>query len=142
MTTVNVGDYITGTGTLHVTDCPTCGCVYAIPDGVYRMGQKYKTQRTIYCPNGHEWHYTGKTHAEELRELREQTARATAERDQAEADARAARAREGKATKSAQRLRARAAAGVCPHCNRTFKQLAAHMKTKHPEALSHAHADH
>jgi chemotaxis response regulator CheB len=27
----------------------------------------------------------------------------------------------------------RVANGVCPCCNRTFKQLARHMKAKHPE---------
>lgn len=33
--------------------------------------------------------------------------------------------------KSFKRMETRVAAGVCPHCNRTFKQLAAHMKCKH-----------
>ena len=30
------------------------------------------------------------------------------------------------------RQKKRAAAGVCPCCNRTFKQLARHMERKHP----------
>lgn len=37
-----------------------------------------------------------------------------------------------KATKGVvTRLSKRASAGTCPCCNRTFKQLAAHMATKH-----------
>lgn len=31
------------------------------------------------------------------------------------------------------RERKRAAAGVCPCCNRSFVQLSRHMKTKHPD---------
>ena len=39
------------------------------------------------------------------------------------------RAQKGQNTK----LRKRVKAGVCPCCNRTFKQLAAHMARMHPE---------
>lgn len=35
-------------------------------------------------------------------------------------------------------LRNRAAAGVCPCCNRTFEQLGRHMTTKHPEYVKEA----
>lgn len=38
-----------------------------------------------------------------------------------------------KNARKAKSLSDRAHAGVCPCCNRTFKQLAAHMKTKHPD---------
>lgn len=31
------------------------------------------------------------------------------------------------------RLKNRAAAGVCPCCNRTFHQLVRHMAAKHPD---------
>lgn len=135
--TVTIGDEITGVGTLHVTDCPTCGCMYAIPDGIYRNGKKWKAKRTIYCPNGHEWHYLGKTHDEEVRELRDQVARANARRDQAEAAERMARAREGKWKKESSRLKQRAAAGVCPCCHRHFTNVERHVKTKHPDYVAH-----
>jgi hypothetical protein len=130
---VQVGNTIDGVGTLHVTDCPTCGVVYAIPDGLYRRGQRYKENVAIYCPNGHTWHYLGKTHAEELDELRDQVARQRSLRDQAEASERAQRAAATRARNERDRLKVRAAAGVCPCCNRTFKQLARHMETKHPD---------
>lgn len=35
--------------------------------------------------------------------------------------------------KKKEQLETRAANGVCPCCHRTFKQLARHMKTKHPD---------
>lgn len=131
---VNVGETITGTGTLHVTDCPACGCVYAIPDGIYREAQRLKTRATIYCPNGHTWHYTGTTHEQQLAELRDEAARERQRREQADAEALAQRRAAMRARKDRDRLKRRAEAGVCPHCHRTFQQLARHVKSKHPDA--------
>ena len=128
---VQVGSEITGVGTLHVVECPSCGCIYAIPDGIYQRALRRKVNDSIYCPNGHTWHFTGKTHAEELQELRDRVARERAARDQAKASERAQRAAATRARKERDRLKKRAEAGVCPHCNRTFQQLARHMKTKH-----------
>ena len=133
MTALAPGDTITGMGTLHVTDCPTCGCVYAIPDGVHRRGMRHKENATIWCPNGHQWHYIGKPHDVEVRELRERLASERARRDQAEAAERAQRAAATRARNERDRLKVRAKAGVCPCCQRTFQQLARHMKAKHPD---------
>ena len=33
------------------------------------------------------------------------------------------------------RIKKRVANGVCPCCNRTFKDLAAHMSTQHPDYI-------
>ena len=133
MSSIFVGDTITGSGTLRVTDCPTCGVVYAIPDGLYKRGKRYKEKVSIYCPNGHTWHYMGKTHEQELQGLRDEVARERAARDQAEANERGQRAAATRARNERDRLKQRGEAGVCPHCNRTFKQLARHMHSKHPE---------
>jgi len=35
------------------------------------------------------------------------------------------------------KIKKRVKHGICPCCNRTFKQLAAHMKNKHPEYMEH-----
>ena len=59
---------------------------------------------------------------------REQTRTRTA---RAEAKHQKNVARSQKAAKT--RLKNRVASGVCPCCNRTFKQLAAHMSRQHPE---------
>jgi hypothetical protein len=50
-------------------------------------------------------------------------------RERAEKERRRANGYKGHAT----RITKRAKAGVCPCCNRTFKQLAAHMATQHPQ---------
>jgi hypothetical protein len=34
--------------------------------------------------------------------------------------------------KAKQKLEARVHAGVCPHCHRSFKELARHMAAQHP----------
>lgn len=51
----------------------------------------------------------------------------------AEQDARNARELAAKEARSKERLKKRIKNGVCPCCHRTVKQLAAHMKSKHPE---------
>jgi hypothetical protein len=53
---------------------------------------------------------------------------ARSEREIAERERRRANGYKGHAT----RITKRAKAGVCPCCNRTFKQLAAHMASQHP----------
>ena len=53
------------------------------------------------------------------------------QREWAESRARGANIAAGKAKSQAKKMLQRVHAGVCPHCNRTFKQLAQHMKDKH-----------
>lgn len=128
-----MSDTLTYSGELTVTTC-WCGTRHAVPAELYdyqrRQHQDGKSVTGICCPLGHSHVPAGKSEAAKLREQLEQEqdrrAQIAAERDQAEASARAYK---GAAT----RARKRAGAGVCPCCNRTVKQLAAHMKAKHPE---------
>lgn len=91
---------------------------------------------TFHCPWGHAQHFTEKeSEADTLRRERdrlkqraaqlEDATRAAQERELA-AERRASAAR-GQVT----RLKNRAAAGVCPCCNRTFVNLQRHMASKH-----------
>lgn len=94
---------------------------------------------TIYCPNGHPWHYTGanselqraklraKLLAESLQWTQDRLTETRAERDHAEAQARGYK---GALVKTKKRI----AAGVCPYCNRTFtdSRMARHISTQHP----------
>ena len=132
--------------------CPTCAVPYAIPQELKDQALRKtsasnpKDFKTIHCPNGHAWHYTGKTEAMRLKEQLE-----TAERQKRWADARAERLRaEAEAARRtaatykghATRQRKRAAAAVCPveGCQRTIQQMARHLRTKHPEYVAeHAH---
>lgn len=110
---------------LTVVYCYACSIEYAIPE---TMEQKLLDQRervNTFCPNGHQWHYAGKSLEEQLREAKAKLVHAQDQRQAAERQA---------AEQSAEmaRLRKRASAGVCPCCKRSFQQLARHMKTKHP----------
>lgn len=115
--------------------CPECRVPFAITtDHQSSLRQK---RETFYCPNGHTQWYPGKTDAEKIRE--EMQAKLdeanrlldwqTSQRHTAEKQARTATAKLKKQTK-------RINAGVCPHCHRTFKQLAAHMKCKHSKEVN------
>lgn len=46
-------------GFSYVT-CPNlkCGVGYYIPRYIYDQGLQRGKERTLYCPNGHDWHYT------------------------------------------------------------------------------------
>lgn len=128
------------TETLVVKHC-WCGIPHAVPwnlaDKQQRDHDAGKTPKGIYCPLGHVWVPSGEPKTERLqRELdreKERRARAIADRDQALASERAQRGAATRARNERDRVRKRAKAGVCPCCKRTFKALAAHMKTKHPD---------
>jgi len=106
--------------------CPNCGVLYAIPETLHAKGIEYKAQRSIYCPNGHAWHYTGTTHAQQLQQAQEK-ANALASQLQEER-----RIRE-MAEKRIEGMKRRSAAGTCQFCKRTFSQLSKHVINKHPE---------
>lgn len=116
---------------LTTVQCGTCGVVHAIPKAMHEAAQR--EGGFWHCPNGHSRGYGKGT-------LQADLDRARAELD-AERDRKAAAlARANKSEQALRRLEARtqrehkrAAAGVCPCCNRTFQQLARHMKAKHPD---------
>lgn len=96
---------------------------------------------TFFCPWGHQRHYPqGPTEAEKLRQERDRLKQNAAyledrvrqEREAREASDRRASAARGQVTK----LKKRAAAGVCPCCNRQFADLHRHMQTKHKGFLA------
>lgn len=110
------------------TECCVCATRFGVDKVI--MDNRRKNAGNIYCPNGHciGWKDSD---ADRLRkQLEEEQSRVRLERSMrltAEQQLVAAK-------KDAKRIIARLSAGVCPHCNRTFKQLAAHMKCKHGAA--------
>lgn len=116
-----------------VEECYACGCLFAMTK--HFKDTRLRDKQSFYCPAGHGQQYVGKSD-KELR--REAEARAQAAEDQAAAAEQARKAAE-KATKAAKaeatRLRKRGERGVCPHCKRSFVQLAKHVESKHPECL-------
>lgn len=118
--------------TLVTEDCCNCGMTFAMPIEFKERKLKKRniaSEKTFYCPAGHAQHYLGETEETMLRRERDRLQQQVAQHDdEIDYQRRSARAYKGQAT----RLRRRAKAGVCPCCNRTFKQLAAHMANKHP----------
>lgn len=107
----------------------TCAVRYLIPS---ILNQQAKNRRgpapgkhSIHCPNGHSWYYTGESDADKMRRERDRAVQKQARL----AEEIASKEREIK------RIKKRSAAGVCSCCNRTFTNMARHMKTKHPELL-------
>jgi hypothetical protein len=129
---------LTYRGTLVTTTC-WCGIPHAIPQELYdyvdqqhRDGRK---QTGIYCPLGHSWIFDGESETDRLRRELERRARAhEATRDLLEHEQRSHAATRGHLTRTKRRV----AAGVCPCCQRTFKQLERHMKAKHPGYVASA----
>jgi hypothetical protein len=120
--------------------CPVCGVQYALEKTYndYRLkggSGLGKQDLGWHCPNGHSLVFT-ETEADKLRRerdsLKQQQARLyeriSEEQKRTEHEKNRANGYKGHAT----RITKRAKAGVCPCCNRTFKQLAQHMANKHP----------
>lgn len=119
---------------LETTECVECGMSFAAP--AHWLRNKRNAGGGFFCPAGHSLRFT----ASENDRLRKQVARLEEEKkreseraarnwEAKEAADRRASAIKGALTKTKKRV----GVGVCPCCNRTFKQLAAHMTTKHPD---------
>ena len=111
------------TETLTVVSC-TCGISYAIPESLH--AQMTDRSKSVYCPNGHQWHYT-ESMEKKLQREKEKAARIQAQLDQTEASLIAQR---GATTRMKNKVK-RVENGVCPHCNRSFQNLRRHMESKH-----------
>ena len=122
---------ITESITIEAVSCGECGIHFGMPE--WYVKARKSDHRTWYCPNGHGRAYRGESDADKVQRLSGQLDQERTRRQQAEErELHERRLRRGTETKI-RNLKARVKAGVCPCCNRTFKQLARHMTTKHPE---------
>ena len=120
----------------EICQCITCGIPFTVPDIVINKHREVGGYHS--CPNGHSqgWDKDG-CEVADLRRERDRLKQQIAAKDddiawqkQQRKDAeRLAAAARGQVTK----LKKRAAAGVCPCCNRQFSNMHRHMQTKHPE---------
>ena len=111
-------------------ECCTCGITFGLLDSW--DDRLRESHQTFYCPNGHSQSYRGENEAEKLRkELEEAQRHLEWQRNVAKN----ARIQQTRAQNKLKRITKRLNAGVCPHCNRTFKQLAAHMHNKHHDLV-------
>ncbi len=113
--------------TLQEVTCKSCGITHAIPqrliEGLQQTGGYY------YCPNGHQWGWGENAETRLRKQLQDEQKR----RQQAETNLLRVRDQLEASEREMKRHKKRVANGVCPCCNRSFVQLARHMKTKHPE---------
>jgi hypothetical protein len=110
--------------------CGMCG-------GTYAIDSRYHTQKTVhggywncpYCQVRWGFDLDGTELARLKRKLEYAEARTERERETRERTERQLTATRGVVT----RIKNRVGHGVCPCCNRTFQDLARHMKGKHPD---------
>ena len=128
-------DTLSYCGTLRTVTC-WCGIKYAIPEELCNFNKRKRangeSQVDIYCPLGHTWIIAGepRIHAVE-RQLQSERQR----HDQTKAALREETNKLNAEKAAKTRIRNRVQGGVCIHCRRTFKQLAAHMRTKHSDCM-------
>ena len=127
---------------LEVHRCGTCGVIWGL-EATF-MKARRDDHEEWQCPNGHSFVFNGPSEEEKLRkELereRDRSGRIASQRDQLEASLRGERIAKSRFKNERDRLKMRVAHGVCPCCNRTFKQLSRHMETKHPEFVAESRA--
>jgi hypothetical protein len=126
------------TVTLETMICYKCAVPFAVPERLVRHLRD--SQDTFYCPNGHSQIFSKSTETilrEKLKkqqddyEWRLKNLNSVLDDNSRTIGAitRQKSAIKGQMTK----LKNRVKNGVCPCCNRTFSNLANHMKNQHPE---------
>jgi hypothetical protein len=100
-------------------ECYQCGVLFAMTEEHQRYFLDQRAKANFYCPNGHSQCYTGLSDKEKL--------------DQEKARHQETLARLNVAEAERERLKQRIKRGVCPCCKRSFKALARHIETKHPD---------
>ncbi len=120
--------------------CWKCKVSYFLPVHLFKSA-KESENIWFHCPYGHIAHYpAGETDEDKLRRerdiARQQVARAEEDAKTAwkTANEQAGIAKRALADKA--RLKKRAAAGTCPCCQRTFSNMATHLRHKHPEFVA------
>lgn len=127
---------MSGEKLINVGPCCKCKTNFSLPESLYTAARNSE-KITFYCPYGHPQVFReGESEANKMRrraelaeqEIERQRQEAEHQRERAEGLERSVSAHKGQVTK----LKNRAKAGVCSCCNRTFENLARHMKSKHP----------
>jgi len=120
--------HVSGLTEFEFRVCGLCDIPWGMPKTY--VDARRSDGRGFMCPNGHKWRYSGETKEEKLRRevraTKDALARTRADLDQTAASLRSTK---GVVTK----MRKRVGNGVCPCCKRTFKDLARHMDSQHPD---------
>lgn len=120
-----------------VGGCYRCKSEVWLPLDLY-TACKHSSKIGFFCPYGHEQIFAeGETEETKLRRERDQLKQNIAFWEQETASARRERDEAKKLASSRRtaliKTRKLAGAGVCPCCHRSVRQMALHMKSKHPK---------
>ncbi len=108
-------------------ECCNCGIVFWVPAHLHRRWRN--EGQSFYCPNGHGQSYTDTP----IQKLGKELTAMKDDRNWWKGATRAEEKRHSATKGQVTKLRRGIGAGTCPCCNRTFKQLAAHMTRQHPK---------
>jgi len=135
--TIQVGASFTKTITMETEICCNCGIPFAVPSD-FRSQCLNDPEKWFHCPNGHRQHYSESKEAR-LRKEAEAALRAkNLELEKAQnrlLTETQERVRQEKLVRKANRDLKRLNNGVCTCCNRTFSNLAEHIRHEHPELI-------
>jgi len=133
-----IGTFTTA-GEMVMESCCKCGVPFAMTRDFYEA--RRRDGGSFHCPVGHAQHYTETTESRLRKQLdaAERSAKWKQEdlehtRTQLKHEQWKTRAERAAKTK----LKRRVIAGACPCCQRTFANVAEHMRTMHPEAVEAA----
>lgn len=119
-------------GSTHIVmECGTCGVFHTIPETKYDSCLREGGFWT--CPNGHSRGWKEGEEKTEINQLRRERDRLKQDAARLEDERREAVERMENAQRAVKKMKKRAAAGTCPCCQRTFSNMATHMKRQHPE---------
>ena len=118
----------THTGTYVVVTCYKCGIPFGLPQHFHKEARE-NSDKTFYCPNGHDQCYTIGEATRLRRELDASSQSNTYLRGRLETARRSRAALKGQVTK----IKRRVGKGMCPCCWRNFPDLKAHMEGQHPD---------
>lgn len=125
---------ITYNATVYVWEqCGSCGIWYTVPQVVYEAHRKEGGFH--YCPSGHGWGWKQGQGSDAFDALTRERDRLKQQQAQLEDEVAEQRRLTAAAEKKYLQARRRAAAGVCPCCNRTFQNVQRHMLTKHANVV-------
>lgn len=114
-------------GYLVDEECPSCGMFFGVTSDFQR--RRREDGKSFRCPNGHSQSYS----KPEIERLREKLAVRERRIEYLNNDL-AYTNNQVRAQKAAKtRLINRIKNGVCPCCNRSFKNVRRHMKSQHPD---------
>jgi hypothetical protein len=129
--------WITALETFTVHHCGECGVAFAMADSF--MNRRIEDKKTWYCPNGHARVFKGESEVDQLKKQLQHKQQTLNQYIQSNASLHTQLTRQknsNRALKAAKtKIMNRVKNGVCPCCNRSFKNLQLHFKSVHPELV-------